>query len=192
MARALYPAEHLDDAVLGIGALSAAPRLHLLEVHPRAEGGTGAAHHHHPHVAVGVERLEEVAERGEEGGVHGIALPGTVEGDGGHAAVDGAEDFIGHGGSPGRARPARGRGWLRARGRAVARDRDRYSGAAGTRCRCRGRGTAARGHGWRQGCRARRTCRRAWREWPPPHRGGRRRPSDPTWVGALECAPAIL
>jgi len=101
MPRALHPAEHLDDAVLGIGALRAAPRLHLFEVHPRAEGGAGALHHHHPHVAVGVQCLEEIAERGEEGGVHGIALPGTVESNGGHAGVDGAEDFIGHDGSPG-------------------------------------------------------------------------------------------
>ncbi len=94
VSRALDAAEHLDDAALGIGSLGTSPRLHLLEIHARAEGGAGATDHDHADVAMGVQLLKTLAERGEQGAVHGIALAGAVEGDGGDATVHRAEDFV--------------------------------------------------------------------------------------------------
>jgi hypothetical protein len=91
--RAFDTGEHLDDTALGITG-GAAPLLHLLEVHARAERRASAAHDHHPDLAVGVQLLEALAKRGEERGVHGVALAGAIERDGRNAAVHRAEDFV--------------------------------------------------------------------------------------------------
>ena len=95
MPRALHPPQHLHHVALRIGL--AAALLHLLEVHARAERGAGPPHHHHPHVAPLVERVEGRAQALQQRGVHRVALVGAVQGDGGDAGVDGDLDFVGHG-----------------------------------------------------------------------------------------------
>ena len=92
--RPLHPLQHLDHIAFRIGL--AVALLHLLEVHPRAEGGAGALDHHHPHVAAAVQVVEGRAQGLQQRSVHGIALVRAVHRDGGNTRVYREQDLIRH------------------------------------------------------------------------------------------------
>src|SRR5262249_32993186 len=98
MARALDALEDLGHPDLGVGG--GAALAHLSQVHPGAERRPRPAHDDDPDVAPAVEVVEAGAQVPEQGQAHGVALLGAVEGDGGDAVLDAAEDLLGHGPLP--------------------------------------------------------------------------------------------
>src|SRR5262249_58973476 len=94
--RALDALEHRGHPGLGVGGL-ALLAAHLLQVHARAEGLAGPAHDDHPDVLAIVQLVEEPAQAVEHGGVHGVALLGTVERQGRDTVGDLAQDLVSHG-----------------------------------------------------------------------------------------------
>src|SRR5205814_9233629 len=83
------------DPGVGIG-LVVLPRRALVQVHPRAESGAGAAEHDDAQGAVALEPLEARVEAREHGAVERVALRGPVERDGRHAVGDRAQHLVGH------------------------------------------------------------------------------------------------
>jgi hypothetical protein len=70
--------------------------LHLLEVHPRAEGLAFTANDHHAHAGVIVEAIEEGSESGENGSVEGVATVRPVQPDRRHPIFNDSQDLVGH------------------------------------------------------------------------------------------------
>ncbi len=93
--RGLEAAQHDRDQALGIGGRRLL-LLHLLEVHPRAEGLALAAHDDHAHGGVVVEAIELGPETGEDRGVEGVATIRPVQPDRRHPTVNRGEKLVGH------------------------------------------------------------------------------------------------
>src|SRR5437588_1827257 len=95
VAAALDPPERRHDPRLRID-LFVLPRRELVQVHPRAERGAGAAEHDDAQGAVALEPLEARVEAREHGAVERVALRGPVERDGRDAVGDRAQHLVGH------------------------------------------------------------------------------------------------
>ena len=96
MPGALDPLEHLRDAALRIALGIVLPLAHLAQVHARAERGPLAAHHHHAHVGILVERVHVLDEPGQHRAVHRVAPVRPVHGEGGDTRFDLQYELVGH------------------------------------------------------------------------------------------------
>ena len=98
----LHPAAQAVDPLVegGCGDAGFPPGDEALHVTPGAEGPAGPGQHHHPDRRIESETRPRRRQGGQQLPGQGIARLGPVEGQGGHAILEGFDELIGHGAFP--------------------------------------------------------------------------------------------